>query len=250
MEVWHNLIINTISSHKSNNKQPCSVLEQIMFLRTNRDRFSATVFLLTASLSRYFLGDPEVRGTGTKRNEASNFEEEKKGASKKSWELRQETVLGRTSYASGRPWRQYYAMNLIWEGCSGKEKAGTWAKSRGMLESRQGGPNRLRQRRSSWTIWLPCTLSMSFYEVCACCCQKRRSGIFWKKSICYKLYLEYLKTLNTVTSCSYRLEFLKQCICALKKFSEQALKIFFWTSREQFSNKTSEIRNKLWRKEP
>ena len=32
-----------------------------------------------------------------------------------------------------------------------------------------------------------------------------------KRSNCYKLYLNYLKTLNKVTSCNHRIEFLKQC---------------------------------------
>ena len=33
-----------------------------------------------------------------------------------------------------------------------------------------------------------------------------------KRSNCFKLYLDYLKTLNKVTSCNYRIEFSKQCI--------------------------------------
>ena len=33
-----------------------------------------------------------------------------------------------------------------------------------------------------------------------------------KKSNCFKLYLDYLKTLNKVTNCNYRIEFLKQCL--------------------------------------
>ena len=33
-----------------------------------------------------------------------------------------------------------------------------------------------------------------------------------KKSNCFKLYLDYLKSLNKVTSCNYRIEFLKQCL--------------------------------------
>ena len=33
-----------------------------------------------------------------------------------------------------------------------------------------------------------------------------------KKSNCFNLYLDYLKILNKVTSCNYRIEFLKQCL--------------------------------------
>ena len=42
--VWHDLINNTISRHKSNNYQLSSVPELISFLRTNKDRFSAIVY--------------------------------------------------------------------------------------------------------------------------------------------------------------------------------------------------------------
>ena len=42
--VWHNLIKNTISRHRSNNYQPCTVPELRSFLRTNKDRFSAIVY--------------------------------------------------------------------------------------------------------------------------------------------------------------------------------------------------------------
>ena len=33
-----------------------------------------------------------------------------------------------------------------------------------------------------------------------------------KKSNCFKLYVDYLKTLTKVTSCNYRIEFLEQCL--------------------------------------
>ena len=36
--------------------------------------------------------------------------------------------------------------------------------------------------------------------------------VFFEKSNCYKLILGYLKSLNKVTSCNYRIEFLKQRI--------------------------------------
>ena len=44
MVVWHDLINNTISRHRSNNYQPCSMRQLISFLRTNKDGFSAIVY--------------------------------------------------------------------------------------------------------------------------------------------------------------------------------------------------------------
>ena len=41
---------------------------------------------------------------------------------------------------------------------------------------------------------------------------KRWLRYILKRSNCYKLYLDYLKTLNKVTSCTHQIEFLKQCL--------------------------------------
>ena len=48
-----------------------------------------------------------------------------------------------------------------------------------------------------WSMWLLLTKTWLRYIL--------------KKRNCYKLYLDYLKTTNKVTSCNYRIEFLKQC---------------------------------------
>ena len=79
-----------------------------------------------------------------------------------------------------------------------------------------------------------------------------------KRSKCYKFYLDYLKTLNKVTSCNYGLDFLKECLNndmisdflrfrAPKKeiFSKQALHSFQLKLLKQEINRAEKSRKVL-----
>ena len=58
--VWHDLINNTISRHRSNNYQPCSVPESTSFLRTNKKPLQGYCLLSSYRHRGYFSGAAEV----------------------------------------------------------------------------------------------------------------------------------------------------------------------------------------------
>ena len=105
--VWHDLTNNTISHHRSNNYQPCSVPELTPFLRTNKDRFSAIVYCRR-------IGSEDIFQELLK-SELLVLSVTKHLISRERGRRSQEIIpscIRKLRWRLG-PWRQYYAISTI-----------------------------------------------------------------------------------------------------------------------------------------
>ena len=204
MVVWRDPINNTILRHKSNNYQPSSMPELITAVRTNKDRFSAIVYcrrIGTEEMLQEVLKSEVLVQSLTKhlrkkwktqpRNHCKLYQEA-------GLEIRNlETVL-RHQYNLKRLLRKGRGENL------GKKQRKAWAKER-KVQQTQSEEELLDNRVS-----LPPVLELHW----GMCLLLPKTWLSYslKTQTCYKFYFDYLKTLNKVTSCKYRIKIVKHGI--------------------------------------
>ena len=219
--VWHDVVNNTISSHRTNNYLPAGVEELTNFLKSKKQQILAIVYCRREGTPDFF---SQLLGTGvliipatkrllskSKQNDPQQLKEYLKLHQSAELELKSLRLVVAHKEKGVRADRQYQGQTTetITDKEEGESKTWAEAEGRGSVCASKTGVRR------GWFVLL-CALWVSFLVACKTMTTVLLPALWLRQNLTrkltWKLVLDYLKFFKKVQVSVHRLKFLRKCL--------------------------------------